>query len=208
MRLALIVIPPSMDIARPHRRLPLLARDCVSREGVSLVGGFCMRPDPNATLPPEPPVVTPRLVLTRKQYFGIPLLAVIPALTLLGVFGEQREATRATSRSLEMRVVYPSRFRYRQIQSLDITLRNVSGRTLDTVTVSLDTAYIARFSSVRIDPEPKTAFVIAMTNVKPQEARLVHAELWGERYGSHRAEIIGAASADTVRQQIHTFVFP
>jgi hypothetical protein len=167
-----------------------------------------MSPDPNATTPPEPPVVAPRLVFTRKQYFGLPLLALIPVLTLLGVFGEKRESSRAISRSLEMRIAYPSRLRYRQIESLDIALTNVSGRMLDTVTVSLDTAYITRFSSVRIDPQPKTPFVIAMADLRPQETRLVHAELWGERYGSHRAEIIGAASADTVRQQIHTFVFP
>jgi hypothetical protein len=167
-----------------------------------------MNPDPNAVEPPQPPAATPRIALTRKQCIGIPLLASIPLLALLGVFGEQRVATRATSRALEMRVVYPSRFRYRQIETLDITVRNVSGRTLDTVTISLDTAYVTRFSSVRIHPSPGTPYVIAETHVKPLESRLVHAELWGERYGSHRGEIVGAASADTVRQQIRTFVFP
>jgi hypothetical protein len=167
-----------------------------------------MCPDPDATAPPEPPVVTPRFAFTRKQYIGIPLLTLIPVLTLLGVFGEKREFVQATSRSLEMRIEYPSRFRYRQVQPLDITITNVSVHTLDTVMVSLDTAYITRFSSVRISPEPTQNFVVTLMNLRPQEARLIHAELWGERYGSHRAEIIGAASADTVRQQIHTFVFP
>ena len=167
-----------------------------------------MCPDPDATAPPEPPAVTPRFAFTRKQYIGIPLLAAIPVLTLLGVFGEKRQAARATSRSFEMRIEYPSRFRYRQVQPLDITITNVSPNTLDTVTVSLDTAYITRFSSVRISPPPAKNFVVALSDVRPQESRLIHAELWGERYGSHRAEIIGAASADTVRKQIHTFVFP
>ena len=167
-----------------------------------------MCPDPDATAPPEPPVVTPHFAFTRKQYIGIPLLAVIPVLTLLGVFGEKRETARATSRALEMRVEYPSRFRYRQVEALDIAITNVSVRTLDTVTVSLDTAYITRFSGVRISPEPQQNFVVALSSVKPRETRLIHAELWGERYGSHHGRIVGAASADTVRQQIQTFVFP
>ena len=33
-----------------------------------------MCPDPDATAPPEPPVVTPRFAFTRKQYIGIPLI--------------------------------------------------------------------------------------------------------------------------------------
>jgi hypothetical protein len=167
-----------------------------------------VHPDANATTPPAPPDVASRLSLTRKQYLGIPLIALIPVLTLLGVFGEQRAVARAASRTLDMRIEYPSRFRYRQIEWLDITVRNISGRTIDTVTVSLDTAYITRFSSVRIAPDPTRPYVVVMTAVKPQESRLIHAELWGQRYGSHHANIIGAVGADTARQRIHTFVFP
>jgi hypothetical protein len=149
-----------------------------------------------------------RLALTRKQYVGLPLLAVIPVLALFGVFGERRADASSSSHVLEMRVRYPSRFRYRQIESLDVTVRNISSRTLDTVSVSIDTAYVTRFSSVRIEPTPREPFVVALINLRPMETRLVTAELWGERYGSHNGRISASAQADTVSTLVHTFVFP
>jgi len=85
-----------------------------------------MSPDPDRTEPPPPPQTSPRFAFTRKQYLGLPLLIAIPVLTLFGVFGERRDVARASSRSVEMTVRYPSRFRYRQVQSLDVAVRNVS----------------------------------------------------------------------------------
>ena len=137
-----------------------------------------MQTNPPTLEPVGPPATAPRLSLTLKQYLGLPLIAAIPVLTLFGAFGESRESVRVASATLEMTVHYPSRFRYRQIQSLDVTVRNRSARTLDTVTVSLDTAYIARFSSVRIEPTPREAYVVKLTDLEPQESQLVSVELW------------------------------
>jgi len=167
-----------------------------------------MSPDPDRTEPPPPPQTSPRFAFTRKQYLGLPLLIAIPVLTLFGVFGERRDVARASSRSVEMTVRYPSRFRYRQVQSLDVAVRNVSGRALDSVSVSLDTAYISRFSSVRIEPAAQVAYVVSLTDLKPMESRLVTAELWGQRYGSHTGRIVAATRADTARIVIRTLVFP
>jgi hypothetical protein len=139
---------------------------------------------------------------------GIPLLAVIPLLTLLGVFGESRKTTRVVSPAVEMRVVYPSRLRYRQIGLLEVAVRNVSGHTLDTLELSLDTGYVTRFSSVRIEPAPRVAYSVALTAIKPQETRFVAAELWGQDYGSHAGHIVATTRGDSVSSRIHTFVFP
>jgi hypothetical protein len=158
--------------------------------------------------PPSPPLVAPRLSLTGKQLVGIPLLAVIPLLTLLGVFGEARTTTRVVSPAVDMRVVYPSRLRYRQIGLLEIAVRNVSGHTLDTLALSLDTAYVTRFSSVRIEPAPQLAYRVALTAIKPRETRLVAAELWGQDYGSHTGHIVATTLGDSVSSRIQTFVFP
>jgi hypothetical protein len=158
--------------------------------------------------PVRPPDSAPRLSLTRKQILGLPLLAAIPVLTLFGAFGESRHAVRVTSSALEMTVRYPSRFRYRQVQSLEVTVRNRSGRALDTVSVSLDTAYITRFSSVRIEPAPRETYVVKLVDLAPHQSRLVSAELWGERYGSHKGRIVAAAGADSASTEIRTIVFP
>jgi hypothetical protein len=139
---------------------------------------------------------------------GIPLLAVIPLLTLLGVFGEARTTTHVASPAVDMHVVYPSRLRYRQIGLLEVALRNVSGHILDTLALSLDTGYVTRFSSVRIDPAPRAAYVVALTAIKPQETRLVVAELWGQEYGSLAGNIVATTRGDSVSSRIQTFVFP
>jgi hypothetical protein len=167
-----------------------------------------MSMDSQASEPPRPPTTRTRLALTRKQYLGLPLLATIPVLALFGVFGERRADASSASHVLEMRVRYPSRFRYRQIESLDVTVRNISGRTLDTVSVSIDTAYITRFSNVRIEPAPREPFVVVLIHLRPMESRLVTAELWGAQYGSHSGRISASAQADTVSTLVNTFVFP
>ena len=164
--------------------------------------------DSHASEPAGPPPTAPRLSFTRKQYLGLPLLAAIPVLTLFGVFGESRASVHAASSALEMTVRYPSRFRYRQVQSLEVAVRNVSPRILDTITVSLDTAYITRFSSVRIVPAPSDAYVVKLVDVKPMESRLVSAELWGERYGSHEGRIVASTHSDSASTLIRTMVFP
>jgi len=162
----------------------------------------------DAPRPPEAPSIRRRLALTRKQMLGLPLLAAVPVLALFGVFGERRADVRAASAAVEMLVRYPERFRYRQIQPLDVTVRNISQRAIDTLRVLLDTGYLSRFSSVRIDPAPGAAFVVTFTNVKPGESRVVSAELWGERYWSHRGRLVATAGADSAAVEVRTLVFP
>jgi|SRR5205085_5452315 len=167
-----------------------------------------MRHDEAFPGPARAPDVARHIALTRKQLIGLPLLAAIPILSLLGVFGEQRSDVHATSRSVAMSIRYPTRFRYRQVQPLDIAVRNTSEQVIDTIQVSLDTAYISRFSSVRIEPAPNTAFVVLVTNVRRGESRLISAELWGERYGRHQGRITAIARGDTAAATVRTFVFP
>jgi len=116
---------------------------------------------------PRAPAMRRRIALTRKQWIGLPVLAVVPVLALAGVFGERSTTTAARSTTIQIFVRYPERFRYRQVQSLEVSVRNVSTSPLDTVRVALDTSYVTRFAAVRIEPAPRTAFVVALTNLKP-----------------------------------------
>src|SRR5256885_5271913 len=100
------------------------------------------------------------------------------------------------------------RFRYRQVQPLHLSVRNVSTQPLDTITVSFDTAYISRFSSVRFDPPTKKAYAIELTGVKPMESRFIAVELWGQDYGMHRGSIVARAGTDSAVLRFRTFVFP
>jgi len=163
---------------------------------------------PQASELPQPPSIPPKLHLSRKQWIGFPIILAIPIVALFGLFGEKTAFAHVKSASLDVGVSYPERFRYRQVQSLHLSVRNLSTQPLDTITVSFDTAYIPRFSSVRFDPPVKKAYAVELTDVKPMESRFVAVELWGQEYGMHRGTIIARAGADSAMVHIRTFVFP
>ena len=129
-------------------------------------------------------------------------------LALFGVFGSPHAAAHAASASVDVRVSYPARIRYRQLQPLNVSVRNLSSRVLDTITVSFDTAYISRFASVKLDPFPTGAYTVALTGVKPAESRLVAVELWGQDYGRHRGRVVARNGADSAIASFTTTVFP
>ena len=158
--------------------------------------------------PPRAPSIEPKLELSWKQRFGMAVLFAVPVLALLGIFGESQARAHTTSGSLDVAVSYPTRFRYRQVQSLRVSVRNRSTQIMDTVKVSFDTAYISRFSSVRFDPARKTAYSIDLTNVKSLESRLVAVELWGQDYGNHGGDIVARNGSDSATVHLRTFVFP
>jgi hypothetical protein len=158
--------------------------------------------------PPLAPTIERRLDLTWRQRIGLPLIAAIPLLALFGLFGERSATIHTSSAALELRVTYPERFRYRQSQRLEIVVRNIARRSIDTIHVSIDTAYLSRFSTVHIEPAPRTSFVVDVTNVSPGESRLIAVELSGDRYGRHGGRISAATSEDSVVIPIRTFVFP
>ena len=164
--------------------------------------------DVRAIGPTAPPQTRRRIALTRKQRIGIPLMTLVPLLALFGAFGERSTTVEATSATLTVSVHYPVRFRYRQTEPLEITVRNTSSRMIDTLDISLDTAYITRFANVRITPEPRTAFTVALTTVRPGEQRLVAAELEAERYGRHLGRIVVSTHNDSAVVTVRTLVFP
>jgi len=158
--------------------------------------------------PPPAPSINSKIDLSWKQRVGFPILIAVPILALFGIFGEARTHTHASSRSIDMEVSYPSRFRYRQVQPLRVTVRNFSAVLADTIRVSFDTAYVSRFSSVRFDPAAKSAYTVDLTDVKPSESRLVSVELWGQDYGNHRGTVVARHNADSAIVHLTTLVFP
>jgi hypothetical protein len=158
--------------------------------------------------PPRAPSIEPRIRLTLKQRIGLPIMVAIPILALFGVFGESEAHARATSASLEMIVAYPSRMHYRQVQLLQLSVRNLASSVADTVKVAFDTSYISRFSGVRFDPAPKSAYVVDLTDVKPSESRLVSVELEGQVYGSQRGVVVARRGTDSAMVHLRTLVFP
>lgn len=159
-------------------------------------------------MPPIAPRLNGRIALTAKQRFGLPFIAAVPLLALLGLFGERTALSVDRSKTVDVAVTYPERLRYRQTQPLRVMVRNRSADPIDSALVSFDTAYIAGFSDVRFDPPDRSAFVVPIAHLAAGASSLVSVSLSGDAYGRHRGRIVVTANGDSLAIAISTLVFP
>lgn len=157
--------------------------------------------------PPEPPEAPRRIRLYPFQWVGAGVLAIFPLLAVFGVFGESMRRVETATPTLGIDVRYPSRFRYKQIQQIEIWIRNRSGSPLDTVRVRLDSAYARYFSTLKAIPSFDQAYTLPVTGLAPGEVRLAIVELQAERYGRHTG-LLQVTATDTADVRLSTFVFP
>jgi hypothetical protein len=157
--------------------------------------------------PPPPPDAPRRLRLYRFQWAGLALLASLPVMALAGVFGETWKVASARSSVLAVTLKYPDRFRYKQLNQLEVQVENLSERPLDTIRVTLDSAYLSRFSTVNTIPPWSQAFELLLTDVRPRETRLALVEIQAERYGMHRGTL-SVIAGDTLTVALSTMIFP
>jgi hypothetical protein len=168
-----------------------------------------MEQDNLVASPPEPPDIERRLKFYPLQWIGLPILIAVPVLALFGVLGESWSTLRGTTSSLEISVRYPTRFRYKQLNEVHVFVKNVSGQRLDTVTVSFDSTYISRFSTVTFLPAATRPYEVEMTEVLPGEDRLVVVELQGEQYWRHEGKLrVSGGEGDTASFPLSTIIFP
>ena len=168
-------------------------------------------PSHSRDLPPElvAPSVDRRFALYRFQVPGLILLALIPVLALAGVFGESHADAEARAGDLAVRVRHPSRLRFEQISTMDVRVTNAGASRIDTITVSIDTAYLSQFSGVTLTPSASAPFDVELTGVAPGESRHVRVEMDAMRPGRHRGEVrVTAGGADTAKLDIATIIFP
>jgi hypothetical protein len=157
----------------------------------------------------QAPDTAPRFRLYPEQWIGLPFLILIPVLALFGVFGETSQHVEARGSEIELKVDYLARYRYRQIGKLEVHVRNTTNRKMDTVTVAFDSRYVQQFSSPVLVPAPQIPFEVVLTDVLPDETRLVWAELEAGAFGIHSGSIRAyGVGPDTVSVQIRTTIFP
>lgn len=158
---------------------------------------------------PPPPPTSPRRLLLRPIHGGILLvLFLIALLGAVGVFSTGRGTTEAQTEGLHLTLDYPSRFRYKQIESLHVTLRNDTGRPLDTGRVHFDASYIDPFSNVTFLPSATEPWVVELTDEHPTETHRIDVHLEADEYGRHEGQIQAESDVDSAGASLHTFVFP
>ncbi|HEV2642191.1 MAG TPA: hypothetical protein VGT98_05775 [Candidatus Elarobacter sp.] len=158
--------------------------------------------------PPAPPELPRALRLTTLQRVGLPILFAIPVLALFGVFGEHFASVRAGGNGVALAMRYPDRAHYRQPVTLAISVRNTSTRTADSLVVSLDTAFLAAFTAGRFSPPVDATGSLALRNVAPGEARVITAEVSGDRYWRHSGTVRVHGAGGMLAVPVSTFVFP
>lgn len=163
--------------------------------------------------PPQPPSIERKFKLYPTQLIGIPLLILVPVLALLGMFGETYQEVIASSPQLQMRVEHPTRFRYKVIDTVTVSLTNISAQPITALEIGFDRTYIEGFSTVTFTPAieqiTETVYLLEVTDLQPGETRVVSVGIQAEKYGMHRGAItITPESGEALRVLIETFSFP
>ena len=157
----------------------------------------------------EPPRIRRRVAFDRLQLIGVPLLTLLPLIAILGLFGETRDRVQAEGAALAIAVEYPTRFRYKTIHPIRISVTSRTDAVIDTVRVVFDVAYLSRFSNLAFTPAADGVYSVPLTDVRPGETREVHVEIQAEDYWRHTGWIAATAGGpDTVRVSVATTVFP
>lgn len=163
--------------------------------------------------PPEPPSIKRTLQFHRIQKIGIPILLLLPVLALFGVFGETFQSAHASNTQLTVDVEYPSRSRYKMINPVTVSVENTSSQTLSVVQIHFDRDYIDNFSNVSFTPEitkvTDEVYIVEITDLQPQETRVVSARIQAERYWLHEGNVTAVSgTGQSVSLSLDTIVFP
>ncbi|MCC7206842.1 MAG: hypothetical protein IT323_06025 [Anaerolineae bacterium] len=166
--------------------------------------------------PPEPPPVKRAGLVYPAHVIGVTLLALLPVLALLGIFGEEVNTASASTPGLLVEVRHITRTRYSLRTTMEIVVENRTSATLSDVMVSLDREYLDGFTSAQFKPDvtrvtPET-IDITLPDLEPGAWRAIDIQMTANRVGTQsghitvRAESANAEGAATLT--IETLVLP
>lgn len=158
--------------------------------------------------PPQLPEMSRGLKFGRLQLLGIALIMLIPVLAAFELFGEGDSTVSGHGSALAVSTEYPTRVRHGTPEEVTVFVTNRGSSPLDTVTVSFDSTYVARFTDPQFEPSTTDAYAVELGDVGPGETRVIRLGVRANEYGRHRGRIVAAHSTDTARVTISTIVFP
>jgi hypothetical protein len=167
----------------------------------------------NIQQPPSAPPMKRAFRMYPFQYVGIAIVILIPILALFGVFGESFAEIEQSNDDLRVEITYATRYRYKMINSLTISIENRSVQTLSPLTVEVSRDYVNQFSTVAFSPSETrvthAAYEVVLQDVIPGAVRVVTVELQGENYGSHDGNVtVHAEEIEVISIPIRTLIFP
>ena len=173
---------------------------------------------PPKSLPPlpRPPPSYARVVrLGALEWVGIPLLALLPLLSLANLLGPSEDHLAAeTPGALAVNLTHPSRLRHQGTGELVVAVTNTGTQAAQDLVVSLDEAYLSRFLGAETTPAPSAIVAgrvrVPLPPLAPGERASVRVRLeaddWGRLPGW--VELGGAGQAAPTRLAFTTLVLP
>jgi hypothetical protein len=169
-----------------------------------------------ATKPPEapkPPEIKRRIAFNPTQAIGMPLILLIPALGLAGLFDTTQTTVEREENGYRVSVRYPERFRHKNGEPMQITVENNTGTSVPKLEVKLSRKYLDAFQNSQFIPDPQEIDAEHVTfqfdNVGEGEMRRIEVEMEAAHPGSHDAEVqAGPEEGQGVSVNFKTFVLP
>lgn len=163
--------------------------------------------------PPFAPEIQRKFRLYRFQYIGGAVIILIPVLALLGVFGETITRVQEASPELQVEVEYVTRYRYKMLDTLTVSVENLTGETVPALTIRFSRTYVEQFSTVAFSPPEARitgeAYIVELQSIEPGAIRVVQVALQAEKYGIHEGVVSASAEGIApVSVPIRTIVFP
>lgn len=159
--------------------------------------------------PPLPSDNPRRLRLHPLQWIGVPIMILLPVLALFGVFGREESVVHSASTELMLEVRYSSLLRYKQSNPLVVTVTNISGRPLNHVSVSCDSAYFAAYDNLMFIPEAQRPYVVPVGALAPGERFRIRIDGQPEERGGNTGYITARTDGGKpATVMLKTFVFP
>ncbi len=165
--------------------------------------------------PPEPPPYRRRTRLGAMEYLGIPVLALLPLLSLSQALGpsEARQDARALG-PLSMTLTHPARLRQKGSGLLEVVVSNTGSLPARELSIALDAAYLSHFS--RVDSTPAAVSIgsgrwqVPLPPMGPGESQALRVQLeaddWGRLPGG--VELVAPGQAVLARLDFSTLVLP
>jgi hypothetical protein len=126
-----------------------------------------------------------------------------------GLFGERRDMLAAARGPLLLRAHVPTRFRYRQRMTLELSVTNRGPSAVDDLRVRIDSSYLGRFSAVTLSPLAAPDGAVHAGTLAPGASTRLTVTLEGDQFGAIRGAAIATdAAGDTAHVALRTTVFP
>jgi len=156
----------------------------------------------------QPPQVTRRLHFRRLQWFGVPLLAILPAMALSGLFEPQVSQQQVQRGGLRMLVQYPTRLLIRERATVEIQIDNQSSRTADGIHVVLPREYFEAFTDAHVLPSPDRHECNPQARLSPGEGCRLAINFEAERYWQHQGDVVAKVGGQSLKISLRTLVYP